>query len=254
MIIKRPVKTNDKTQAFGESKACAKVVNGETVKPYVIKGTSTGTCTSGYIPFYEALGMEGHNGEDWRTWNGEPLYFPVEADVEWWTRSSVDADGGIGLDVFSSKRIHLEELPPHSGRLAEEEYQANNGRVYVKFRFWHLKKVLVADARRPTPEDFRPAPNVIPGQLIAYCDSTGASSGHHLHWSMKIVAENSMTLDGNNGYYGAVDFSKWFTNEYILGDPNVVLSPLQTLLMKMIVNLKALRDALQKKIDLLKKV
>jgi hypothetical protein len=87
--------------------------------------------------------------------------------------------------------------------------------VYVKFRFWHLKSVAIADAKRPTPDDPRPAPNVKTGDLIGYCDSTGQSSGHHLHWSMKIVAENSMTLDANNGYYGAVDFSSWFENTFV---------------------------------------
>lgn len=248
MKIYRSTKTNRKTQAFGENKACAKVYkNGKPVKPWKIVGTNTGTCPSGYDFFYPLLNMKGHNGEDWATWRGESLYFNVDAldqkgnIMEWWSRSGVDASGGIGIDVFSARRVYLKELPPQAGELAKREWGENNGWVYVKFRFWHLQKVMIKDARRPNPSDPRPQPNVWLGTLIGKCDSTGASGGDHLHWSMKIVAKNSMTLDGDNGYTGAVDFSPWFDNRFVvdvIDDLQEQINSLIDQLNRMILSLK----------------
>ena len=218
---------------------------------FQVSSTQLGLCPVGTIPFYKALGLDGHNGEDWKTWNGEPLYFPVKADTEWWTRSEIDTEGGIGLDVFSSKRIHLDKLPEQAGRLARREWEENDHKVYIKIRFWHLKKVDIPDARRPTPEDPRKAPNVVFGQKLGTCDSTGASSGHHLHWSMKIVAKNSMTLDNDNGYTGAVDFSDWFDNKFALDTLSVKPEPLSAYaaLKKLILFLENWRDSLRAEID-----
>lgn len=202
--IFRPVKTNWETQGFGENRACRNPRNNHVVTK---KGRF---CPAGYQDFYKGVGMEGHNGYDLSTWHGEPLYFPVDADVEWWMRAERDSGGGVGVDVFSKEPIYFSELPKHAGKLAQREWKENNGMVYVKFRFWHLKSVVVGEEEIQvgTFSDGRPqmAPKVELGQLIGYCDSTGASSGDHLHWSMKIVASNSMTLDNDNGYYGAVEF------------------------------------------------
>jgi len=223
MRVYRPTKSNKLTQKFGENRACAKTnIYGGIRIPTKIVTAKNGVCPIGFKKMYPLLGLKSHNGEDWATWNGEPLYFNVVAEskknfeTKWWSRSEVDSSGGIGVDVFSATRIYLKELPPQAGRLATREWKDNNGWVYVKFRYWHLKEVLIADAKRPTPKDLRPLPNVKLGQMIARCDSTGASSGHHLHWSLKIVAENSMTLDNDNGYMGAVDFSEWYENNFVM--------------------------------------
>lgn len=248
MKIYRPIKTNRKTQSFGESKACAqKDMHGQLAYPIVVKGKKGGLCPFGFDDFYKMINMLGHNGEDWATWHGEYLYFPVDAvgknglQMKWWSRSEVDDAGGVGLDIFSADRFHLKELPPQAGRLATREWNENKGWVYVKFRFWHLKDILVPDATRPIPEDPRPTPNVVLGQLIATCDNTGASSGDHLHWSMKIVAENSMTLDNDNGYTGAVDFSRWFQNDFVvdvLANLQAQVTTLQDEVNKLIFNIR----------------
>lgn len=223
MKIYRPVKTNRLTQEFGESKAC--VLNTDSTK--VI--TKKETCPAGYTDLYAWHNMDGHNGWDHKTWNGEPLYFSVDAETEWWSKSEVDSNGGIGVDIYSSQRIKLDELPPQCGKMARQEWEENDGHVYVKFRFWHLKKVSVPDARRPSPDVPKKAPNVKFGQLIGLCDSTGQSSGHHLHWGMKIVHPSSMTIDADNGYYGAVDFSAHYEDEFTLDVLQVKAKALSTI-------------------------
>lgn len=211
MRIYRPVKTDVQTQAFGDSRACVLLSNPDVVV------TKTGeTCPVGYEDLYAWHHMAGHNGWDHKTWNGEPLYFPVDANTEWWSSSEIDSHGGKGIDVYSTTRIHLKVPPLGTGKLAMKEWTENEGWVYVKFRFWHLKDIVVPDARRQSPDDYHAQPNVVFGKLLGYCDSTGQSSGNHLHWSMKIVAKNSMTLGGDNGYNGAVDFAPDFENVFVL--------------------------------------
>jgi len=196
--------------------------------------------------------MDGHNGLDVKCSVGTPLYFPVDADVEWWSRSYIDDAGGVTLDIHSSKRIKLDKLPAQAGKLARQEYEAHNGMVYVMFRFIHLSEILVKDAKRPSPEDPRPAPNVKLGDLIAKTGNTGASGGPHLHWGMKIVAENSMTLDNNNGYYGALDFTPFQVDRFVNAEapaPNPVKKKLIEAMLALIKLLEMKRDKLQKELD-----
>jgi hypothetical protein len=185
MKIYRPIKTNWLTQAFGENKPCAKLdANGNAIRPFQIV-TGGATCPIGYAKFYPLINLAGHNGEDWWAYHGEPLYFPVDSAEAggWHSAEASDLDGGLGLDVISNKPVM--------------------GDRYVKFRFWHLKEAW-------KDQDVRF------GELIGYCDNTGASSGDHLHWSMKWCDKDGNHLDEGNGYAGASDFRPWFENTFVL--------------------------------------
>lgn len=168
------------------------------------------TCSDGYEDFYHAIGLKGHNGEDWNTWHGEPIYFPVEADTTWHIKSAADNDGGLGVDVVS-------DTPILDGQR-------------VKFRFWHLKNTALAEG----------APVEL-GQLIGYADSTGASTGDHLHWSMKFVDKNGNTLNKDNGYSGAIDFTPYYENVFVLDVLQVKAEALKAidLANKVVLELKA---------------
>ena len=190
LFIYRPVKTNHLNQKFGDNTPCAQLNEWENpIRPFVIRvNKQNGVCPPGWTDFYTVIGLNGHNGEDWACYHGEPLYFPVDCPHAggWIARDAADVDGGIGVDVISKKPIVLDGQESH-----------------IKFRFWHLKSTW-----KDAHVDF--------GELIGYCDNTGASSGDHLHWAMKRCTADGEALDKDNGYYGAVDFSKWFENEFVL--------------------------------------
>jgi murein DD-endopeptidase MepM/ murein hydrolase activator NlpD len=192
LTIYRPVKTNRKTQDFGDSKACIKLYpNGQPIRPFQVSAKTALTCPIGYQDFYTSIGLKGHNGEDWQTYRGEPCYFPViseDGSVGWKARNEKDPDGGLGVDVYSDKPVTLPD-----GRES-----------YVKFRFWHLQKSMVSDGEK-----------VIAGQIIALCDSTGASSGDHLHFAMKLCDMSGNSIETYNGYTGCVDFAPMFKNFFI---------------------------------------
>lgn len=180
MKVYHPLKTSRLSQGFGDNKACARVHSrGVPYRPFQIKGKVGGVCSPYYEEFYRLIGLKGHNGLDHALWTGEPIYFPVDAPCGWTARLHEDSDGGLGVDVFSDRPLL-------------------NGR-YAKFRFWHLDGYNVNNGQ---PVRF--------GQVIGFGGMTGAASGPHLHWSMKFVTESGATLERDNGYTGAVDFSPWY--------------------------------------------
>lgn len=190
MKIYRAVKTNKITQAFGENIPCAKVG----VRPFVVREFKDNICPIGWEKFYTAIGMKGHNGHDFATWHGEPVFFPVDIPgIIWTAETHIDNDGGIGLDVYSDKPVEIDGV-----------------KQYLKFRFWHLKDIIVADGAR-----------INFGQMIGHADSTGASTGDHLHFSMKYVDENRNTLYRYNGYTGAQDITQYFENTFALDILNI---------------------------------
>lgn len=218
MLILSPVKDSFLSQDFGENKAYVKVdPNGTPYRPFRVTSSAIGT-----IPFYKALGMNGHNGRDEACYYKAPIYFPVIAETKWWANPEMDADGGVGVDVFSADRVFLKELPPEAGDLAKNEWEQNDKKVYIKIRFWHLYDVKLGDKpltiQTGVYADGSPQmkPEIKLGDCIGWANSTGASSGHHLHWSMKIVYKNSTTLDNDNGYFGAVNFGNRYQDDFIL--------------------------------------
>jgi murein DD-endopeptidase MepM/ murein hydrolase activator NlpD len=198
IYLYRPIKTNFLNQKFGENRACYNPVT----KAVYGRATEQQQCPVGSSPFYNLLGMSGHNGEDWRIYHGEPIYhaasFPGTAKTE------IDRDGGIGVDVVSKEPLYQDK--------------------HLKIRYWHLKKPLVYDGQE-----------VYMGQMIAYGDSTGASSGDHLHWALKLCDKNGKSSEPWNGFFGAIDFRKleWvtFENEFVLTILNLKqqISALQTI-------------------------
>lgn len=189
MKVYRPIKTNFLTQGFGDNKPCAKTTaTGEPIRPFRIVTRSGSLCPVGYVSFYPLIGLRGHNGFDHAAWSGEALYFPVDCPEAggWSAIEASDVDGGLGVDVVSKNPVDF------GGRT-----------THIKFRFWHLKR-----AWKDVDVKF--------GELIGFCDNTGASSGDHLHWSMKRCDANGRGLDSDNGYDGAVDFNVVFRNTFVL--------------------------------------
>jgi len=229
LSVYRSMKSNWKTQGWGESKACAKMNKwGNLLIPTIVRGKKDGGfCDVGFKDFYKLIGMKAHNGTDWACWNGEPIYFKVDAPCEWWVRNYTDNDGGKGIDVFSDRPIDIGDLPDECGKLARKQFKGNygepsygyeKGKVFVKFRFHHISKSLITDSQNNVagkPEGYREC-KVKFGDLIAFAGNSGASSGTHSHENMKIVSNNSMTLDTDNGWYGAVDDTRYTENIFVL--------------------------------------
>lgn len=75
----------------------------------------------------------------------------------------------------------------------------NGKEVYFRTIYWHLIPNIPVRAGQ----------EVKVGDIIGYADSTGFSTGDHLHFALKpiIVKENEMwyNVEQDNGYFGAID-------------------------------------------------
>jgi hypothetical protein len=166
--LQYPVSPYIKFQSFGENGSCRSLDK----KKYITKVGDT--CPVGYEDFYLAIGMKGHNGIDMFGSSGLPCY----ASHDGWVHE-VQTEEARGLGI---------------GLVSHEKFELSQGEFHIKTRYWHLKGLNVEINN-----------HVKAGDLIGWCDNTGASSGDHLHFELKLVDEKGNTLFKDNGYNGAID-------------------------------------------------
>lgn len=127
--------------------------------------------------FYQKFGLKGHNGLDFSAATGTPCYAVADGMVELFGGPQ---EGGYGLGA----RLYV-SLTADS-RLA--------------VTYGHLQKVLKTGPVRL-------------GDLIGECDSTGASTGPHLHLGIRQELRNGnswVVHNYNNGYLGYLDPEQFF--------------------------------------------
>jgi hypothetical protein len=148
-----------------------------------------------FLDYYKKNGINipGHNGIDFATKHGQKIY------------ASHDGEAFYEIDGSQGHGVVLRTLEP-------VEY--NGQKVYMKTLYWHL-----CDSHKEPefPSPVEPYTNlngnglkVKAGDVIGYADSTGLSTGDHLHWGLKpcLPGEPKGTFYNvlqNNGMYGAID-------------------------------------------------
>lgn len=177
--LTRPVRSKRITQQFGENKACL------TRDGKVVAALKDGVCPANTIPFYQNIGMRGHNGLDIATFHGEVCVNPfVDRDCVMYTH--VDNAGGVGVDLVTVNKIDGS---------------------HWKVRLWHLLTPIGYDGKV-----------VEYGEVCGLCDNTGNSSGSHLHFGLKRCDAKGNAFNKDNGYYGAVDQAPYYNHEIFAGD------------------------------------
>lgn len=141
------------------------------------------------MPVYTSLGLAGHNGIDFMADHGQPVYAAHDGTCY----PEIDVNGGNGVVIRT-----------------DETYDYNGQKVHFKSIYWHLMQ---ADAVVKTGQ------KVKAGDLIGYADSTGLSTGDHLHFAIKPQAWNETdwtwyNVEQTNGYFGAIDPQQYFNGFY----------------------------------------
>jgi len=162
MKIYRAIKTTNITQKFG------------------LLGTAPQL-----LPFYQSMGLQGHNGYDFLSYDGEPIYW--DGDIRGIVlNTEMDNKGGLGINVITEDKDGI-----------------------FKHRFWHLK-------------EFKCQAGQIleSGDLIGLADNTGYSSANHLHRDLKPMIKdelgNYQKKEPDNGFAGCIDLFPYFINLFIL--------------------------------------
>ena len=108
-------------------------------------------------------------------------------------------NGHNGLDIAFDESTEI--YASHDGKAqVQQDSMAGIGVVITapgyKTIYWHMKTAV-----RKLWESW----DVKAGDLIGYGDSTGYSTGHHLHYGLKLLNPDGSVKDRNNGFDGAID-------------------------------------------------
>jgi len=130
-----------------------------------------------YLDFYKNMGLNGHNGIDFKAYNGTECYATHYGIV---TFAGVDGDGGVSVTLTD---------------------QVN----HFKTIYYHLESVACKEGDK-----------IQAGQVIGLCDNTGKyTTGSHLHFGLKLLDDDNFNvLNYNNGFKGAVNPATFFTATY----------------------------------------
>ena len=146
--------------------------------PLNIPPASIGQKFGEHLIDYSQFGLIGHNGIDFPA----PLGTPIYAIGDGWIVEQTAKETGFGLRI--TQRIEL------------------NNKFYMVV-YGHMQKL-----EDPTNIPFNwgnKTKTVKEGDTIGYVNSTGFSTGNHLHLGLYEMTESGQTLNLNNGYKGAID-------------------------------------------------
>lgn len=127
-----------------------------------------------YLDFYKKMGMKGHNGIDFKTKRGCIINAAHSGTVSW---AGEDSGGGISV-ILNTKNF--------------------------KTIYYHLLKIKVRQG------------NIVKqGQIIGLADNTGKyTTGDHLHFGLKLIDKNGITINKDNGYKGAINPAPYFKKNW----------------------------------------
>ncbi len=168
-------------------------------KPDFICGQKFG---ENQLAVYKGMGLLGHNGLDLYAPDGFPIYAAHDGEVVF-----CGEDGSAGLGIVLRT-------------LQEKDYK--DGTAFFKSIYWHIKK----GSFRVKAGDI-----VTAGDIMAEADNTGLSTGSHLHFGIKPIAQGEnpwiwYNIEQSNGYMGAIDPTPYF-NGFFAQDAQVVLGTLE---------------------------
>ncbi len=195
-FLHQPIKPFTVFQKFGEDMVC---INNKDSKDLIQKKTSE-TCPAGYRSIYPPIG---HTGIDCPAYRWQPVYSSCDGFVE---EICTEEARGLGVGVVTDKKYPCSETQKDE---------------FFKVRYWHFIAIDVDKGQK-----------VRTGTLLGYADSTGYSTGDHLHYELKPVAQNSRGLWynvlQNNGGYGSINPEPYMTDSFAL-DINLIVKMLENI-------------------------
>lgn len=181
--------------------------------------------------YYRAnnINILGHNGIDFRAYHGQPIYAAQQGTAFY----EIDDNSGNGVVI-----------------VGDNPFEYKGGNCYFKTIYWHFcdpgkePKYASPIFKALGGANGGKGVKVKVGDLLGYADSTGLSTGDHLHFGLKPIIPgnnwnpidsadsymgNWINLEASNGYLGAIDPSPYF-NGYFAPQAYQVLSLFQQLL------------------------
>jgi len=169
--------------------------------------------------YYRANGINvvGHNGLDIVCERGAPIY------------ATHDGVGYVGKDINEGLGVII---------ITNEKFEYKNEETYFKTIYWHLKSWNIGDGQ-----------SIKAGDCIGYADSTGFSTGDHLHFGLKPVMPGETNrqwynIEQSNGYLGCINPINYFNGVFA---DNIPIQ--RTLIEKLTLLVNLLRRRLAEKLS-----
>lgn len=156
-----------------------------------------------YLQYYKDNGISfaGHNGDDLAAKHGQPIYAAHDGKAYY----EVDDKQGHGVIVVSN-----------------DQFDYKGGQAFFKTIYWHMcdskKEPQFKSPLEKYTDTTGPGVQVKAGDLLGYADSTGVSTGDHLHFGLKPMIlsypGDYTNIEQANGYSGAIDPTPYFNGLY----------------------------------------
>lgn len=177
------------------------------VKPFYVTQKFGETA---FLDYYKNNGITftGHNGIDMVAHHGEP----IRASHDGYAYYEIDSKQGHGVVLYSKNMYEL----------------LDGTKSYIKTIYWHM----VDPAKEPqyaSPIIDKNGIEVKTGDVIGYANSSGLSTGDHLHFGLKPVALGEpkhtwYNVLQDNGYQGAIDANPYFNGIFAEDANNFVFN------------------------------
>lgn len=141
------------------------------------------------LAYYQNNGVNftGHNGIDFMAKHGQPVYA---------------AHDGIAYPEVDEKQGHGVVL------VTLYKYDYKDTQAFFKTIYWHLIDSIPVKYGQYIKK----------GEILGYADSTGLSTGDHLHFGLKPMYGSDPydggNIEQNNGYFGAIDPLPYFDGTF----------------------------------------
>jgi murein DD-endopeptidase MepM/ murein hydrolase activator NlpD len=184
-FLYHPVSPFKINQGFGADTVCISTIDNKTL----VRKETNASCPANFRSLYTQT--NGHNGLDLFAYRWQPCYATHSGIV---TEVQTEEARGLGIGIVTDRKWFCQET-------GKDEH--------FKTRYWHFIALNIHRGDK-----------VKTGDLIGWCDSTGYSTGDHLHFELKPVTIISYeegvpvynnTLQ-NNGMLGAVNPLPYFEN------------------------------------------
>ena len=147
------------------------------------------------------INIDGHNGLDLMASHGQPVY----ASHDGLAYPGVDDKEGNGVVIRTTSQF---------------DYKGNP--AFFKTIYWHFLGAPVVKTGQ----------KVSAGDLLGYADSSGLSTGDHLHFGLKPQLPGEpdevwINIEQGNGYLGAIDPTPYFNGEFAQDLKSVFLNDME---------------------------
>lgn len=158
--------------------------------------------STAFLSFYKEndVVLSGHNGVDYVVKHGTP----IRASHAGTAYYEVDSKQGHGVVIRT-----------------DEEYEYGEGTAFFKTIYWHLCDPVKEPQFKSPIWGATPSKGIKVniGDIIGYVNTTGLSTGDHLHYGLKPCALGEphntwYNLAQNNGMYGAIDPTPYFVQKF----------------------------------------